>query len=227
MKTEHVREHFRVQVSDYPGLMGRLIPFYDAQRDLMLALMQRDRVAPLRVLDMGCGPGLMAVRILAEFPRAVLTLIDLTPEMIDACRTRVEDGNRVTYRVGDFRTEDLGTGYDVILASLSLHHLPLSERSGFAKRAFGSLAPGGQLITAKVIVDESPEVRERQYELWRGFMREQGEDGDAWYQKHLAKDHPVQISAWLGMLSEAGFRSAGCFWRYLNFAIFSGWRAGV
>ena len=69
MKTEQVREHFRAQVSNYPELMRRLIPFYDDQRDLMLALMQHDRVAPLRVLDIGCGPGLMAVRMLAEFPQ--------------------------------------------------------------------------------------------------------------------------------------------------------------
>ena len=54
-----------------------------------------------------------------------------------------------------------------------------------------------------------------------------GEDGNAWYQKHLAKDHPVEISTWVGALSEAGFASVGCFWRYLNFAIMSGHRAAV
>jgi len=41
---------------------------------------------------------------------------------------------------------------------------------------------------------------ERQYELWRRFMIAQGEDGNAWYQKHLAKDHPVEISTWVGTL---------------------------
>jgi hypothetical protein len=62
-----------------------------------------------------------------------------------------------------------------------------------------------------VIVDESLEVRERQYELWRSFMSSRGEDGEAWYQKHLAKDHPVEISSWIRTLAHAGFRSAGCF----------------
>ena len=130
-------------------------------------------------------------------------------------------------QVGNFQTGDFGTGYDVIIASLSLHHLMPSERSAFAKRAFRSLAPGGHLITAEVIVDESPEVCERQYELWRRFMMAQGEDANAWYQKHLAKDHPVPISTWVGTLTEAGFVSVGCFWRYLNFAIISGHRAAV
>ena len=115
----------------------------------------------------------------------------------------------------------------MIVASLSLHHLELSERPVFARRALHALAPGGQLIAAEVIVDESPLVRERQYELWRRFMTAHGEDGDAWYQKHLHKDHPVEIAAWVSTLMDTGFVSAGCFCRYLNFAIIGGGRAAI
>ena len=221
METDQVRDHFRIQVPDYAGLMERLIPFYERQRDLMLELMPLDRSLPLRVLDLGCGPGLMARRILGEYPQAQLTLIDLTTEMIDVCRSRLEGFNGVTYRVADFRTDDFGKGFDVIVASLSLHHLELSDRPAFARRALRALAPGGQLIAAEVIVDESPSVRDRQYALWRRFMTAQGEDGDAWYEKHLHKDHPVEIAEWVSSLTDAGFVSAGCFWRYLNFAIIS------
>ena len=101
MKTESVREHFRIQVPDYQGLMRRLIPFYDNQRDVMLALIPFDRGVSLRVLDLGCGPGLMAARILAEFPHAQLTLFDLTAEMIEACQSRLEGTDRIVYQVGD------------------------------------------------------------------------------------------------------------------------------
>ena len=83
-----------VQVPNYAGLMERLIPFYERQRDLTLELMPLDRSLPLRVLDLGCGPGLMASRIRAEYPQAQLTLIDLTTEMIDVCRSRFEGFDR-------------------------------------------------------------------------------------------------------------------------------------
>jgi tRNA (cmo5U34)-methyltransferase len=119
METDQVREHFRIQVPNYAGLMERLIPFYEGQRDLMMELMPLDRSLPLRVLDLGCGPGLMASRILAEYPQAQLTLIDMTTEMIDVCRSRLEGFDCVTYRVADFRTDDFGDGFDVIVASLS------------------------------------------------------------------------------------------------------------
>jgi tRNA (cmo5U34)-methyltransferase len=224
VKTEQVQDHFRAQAPAYPELMQRLIPHYDLQREVMVSLMPSDRTLPLRILDLGCGPGLMASRLLEEFPRAQLTLFDLTVEMIDRCKARLGATSRVLFRVGDFREEDFGSGYDLILASLSLHHATLDERPSLAGRLFRGLGPAGQLITAEVLVDESPQVRNRQYEMWRRFMGSQGEDAEAWYQRHLAKDHPVQASRWTQMLSDAGFTSPGCFWRYLNFAIFSGWR---
>ncbi len=227
MKTEQVQEHFRAQVPAYSELMQRIIPYYDQQRDLMVSLMPQKSDRPLRVLDLGCGPGALASRLAAEFPSAELTLFDLTAEMIDRCRAELGGNPRVSFRVGNFREDDFGGEFDVILASLSLHHATVAERPQLARRLFGALRPGGRLITTEVIVDDSLEVRDRQYALWRGFMDSQGEDGAAWFQKHLAKDHPVSIPEWSHLLAEAGFVSPGCFWRYLNFAIFCGWRSAV
>ena len=219
MDREEVRQHFRSQVSDYAGLMTRLIPFYDQQRDLIVRLIPFSRSATLRVLDLGCGPGLLSAAILREFSRARLTAFDLTEEMLDSCRATTGHSNRVTYQLGDFRADDFGSQYDVIVASLSLHHLTRAERPEFFRRAYASLAIGGILIASEVIVDESPVIRERQYRLWQEFMVSQGEDGMFWYEKHLMKDHPMEVSALVSMLSDAGFAATGCFWRYLNFAI--------
>ncbi len=227
MDSEAVREHFRVQVADYPDLMRRLVPFYDEQREIIVALIPFQRHQSIRVLDLGCGPGLLARRMLSEFPYAELTAFDLTGEMLQACRARLADTDRVTYRLGDFRTDDLGRGYNLIVASLALHHLQLSERPEFYRRAYEALTDGGLLIGAEVINDESPAVRERQYQLWREFMVQNGEDGDQWYRKHLEKDHPASVSSLLALLAGACFEAPGCFWRYLNFAILSARKPAV
>lgn len=218
MDTERVRDHFRVQVSDYPRLMKRLIPFYDEQREMMLRLVPFDRGASIRVLDLGCGPGLMAGEILSAYPNASLTAFDLTDEMLEACRVRLGGNERITYQLGDFRRDPLGSDYDFIIASLSLHHLQLSERPSFFRRAHRSLRPGGVLIAAEVIVDEVTDVREQQYALWRRFIAENGEDAAYWYERHLEKDNPPTISALLEMLEVAGFQQAGCFWRRVPLA---------
>ncbi len=133
----------------------------------------------------------------------------------------------IQIHLGDFRTDDLGSDYDVIVASLSLHHLTLEERPRFYQRAYESLHCGGVLIASEVIIDESPVVRERQYELWREHMAGNGEDAMRWYRKHVEKDHPVPISSLLEMLAGASFETAACFWRYLNFAIITARKPAV
>ena len=138
MDTKSVRDHFRIQVADYPALMRRIIPGYDEQRDLIVRLIPFNHDQRLRVLDLGCGPGLLAEQILDGFANAELTALDLTSEMLEACRTRLGGRARVEYRSADFRTDELGSGYDVIVASLSLHHLALAERPGFCERAFAA-----------------------------------------------------------------------------------------
>jgi len=116
MNTPEVQAHFRAQVSDYPALMRRLVPFYDEQRRLIRSLIPFERTLELRVLDLGCGPGLMAAEILADFPYSRIALVDVTSEMIDVCKAHLGADDRATYQVGDFRTEDFGSGYDLIIA---------------------------------------------------------------------------------------------------------------
>ena len=227
MKPQDVQTHFRSQAGDYPELMRRIIPAYEAQQQFMLSLLPADWNRPLHVLDLGCGPGEMASLILSRYPSAQLALLDLTDEMIECCQVRFGNDPRVTYRRGDFRVDSIGSGYDLIIASLSLHHAPVSERALLASRLFESLTPRGQIVTAEVVVDRSTEVRAHQYELWRRFMQSNGEDGVRWYEKHVAKDHPVEIDEWIGMLQQAGFQQAGCYWRRLNFAVFAACRASV
>ena len=77
------------------------------------------------------------------------------------------------------------------------------------------------LIAAEVIVDEDDGVRAQQYDLWQRFIDGNGEDAAYWYGRHLAKDHPMTIPALLETLGASGFERAGCFWRYLHFAIVS------
>src|ERR1044072_4251997 len=99
LATEDVRRHFRSQVGSYDALMMRLIPFYTVQRDIVLSLLLDVPAHPRRVLDLGCGTGRMAEDILAACPLSVVTLLDLTPEMIDQARARIGE-ERAAYVVG-------------------------------------------------------------------------------------------------------------------------------
>lgn len=96
---------------------------------------------PLRVLDLGCGPGSL-VPYLQEIPGVRLTGVDLSPEMVRYAKAHHPD---VEFHVGDAEAIPFeNDAFDVVLCSGMLHHLP---RLDVALQEIGRiLKPGGLLV---------------------------------------------------------------------------------
>ncbi|MDR3692219.1 MAG: class I SAM-dependent methyltransferase [Fimbriimonas sp.] len=63
-----------------------------------------------RILDLGCGPGLYAERLAALGHK--VTGIDFAPAAIRYARERVPDAD---FRLGDMRSIEYGSGYDLVM----------------------------------------------------------------------------------------------------------------
>ncbi len=223
MKAGKVQEHFAEQASEYEQLMGRLVPQYKEQNSLLLDLIPYGEDEPFSALDLGCGPGVLTELLLEKFSNAQVAAFDLTQEMLTACEERLaEDGERLTVCQGDFQSDPFGTGYDLILASLSLQHLTGPEKEKIYDKVHAALNPGGLFLAREITVDVSTSLSAKHYQLWRDFMKSQGEDDAMWYAKHKEKDHPVSLADHLLWMKQAGFVEIGCHYQYLNFAIMSG-----
>lgn len=78
----------------------------------------------VRVLDLGCGPGIVTAAIAPEVDEVVA--VDLTPEMIELARKRCSELGltNVLFKVGQAEKIPFGDGYfDVVMTRLLLHHL--------------------------------------------------------------------------------------------------------
>jgi SAM-dependent methyltransferase len=120
----------------------------------LLASLLRPLLEPagrLRILDLGCGAG-DCVRALARAgARAGCTVeavgVDRSPEAVGLARTLSEPGDGTTYLLGDaLGPEADPSGFDVVVSSSFLHHLPddravadLFRRSARARRGFAHL----------------------------------------------------------------------------------------
>jgi ubiquinone/menaquinone biosynthesis C-methylase UbiE len=108
---------------------------------------------PLRVLDVGCGTGFLALRM-AELGHTAVG-VDLSEGMLTAAQRKAEGvGLPVTFRLGDAEAPPPdGAPYDVILERHVIWTLPQPREAVHAWQAL--LRPGGLLILIEGIFEMS------------------------------------------------------------------------
>lgn len=104
-----------------------------------------ERAPGAQVLDIGSGPGRLAVTLATFAPTAQITGLDIAPEMIDlanalAAQSGVAD--RVTFQIGDATALPFpDASFDAVVSTLSLHHWA-NPAAGLAE-IYRVLRPGG------------------------------------------------------------------------------------
>jgi 2-polyprenyl-3-methyl-5-hydroxy-6-metoxy-1,4-benzoquinol methylase len=108
------------------------------------------------VLDAGCGPGLVAARLLEAGSRVLG--VDLSGEMIERARTRCQShGTRASFFQGSVFDRDVDPfgPFDAAVSRFVLHHVV--DPAAFVARQVALLRPGGVLVIADHITDPAPE----------------------------------------------------------------------
>ncbi len=106
----------------------------DQMRTLMLSRLPDD-LSGARILDAGCGPGMMTTELAAR--GADVVGVDISPQLIDIARMRLDPGHesRVRFVAGDMLSDDLGH-FDHVLAMDSLiYYGPNDIRAALARLA--------------------------------------------------------------------------------------------
>lgn len=221
MKQEQVKEHFAKQADEYEKLMVRLIPQYLEQHQIIYNLLPKEDKS-YSVLDLGCGNGILSELVFKKHPHSFVVGFDLTENTLNAYEKKLSNySEKFELKQGNFRTDSIGNGYDIILAGLTLHHLTWEQREKFYPTLYSALNTGGLLLSRDIIIDEDQTIMQEQYSYWKEFMKSQGEDPEFWYSKHIEKDYPMTLTDHFAWLRKAGFTRVACHWRLYNFAITS------
>ena len=105
-------------------------------------------VTARRLLDVGGGHGLHAINFCSRYPDLSATILDWPPtrKMAEANIAAAGMDKRVSFREGDFWTDDLGSGYDVALLFNIIHMYLPDKNIELLRTVSGALNSGALLI---------------------------------------------------------------------------------
>jgi malonyl-CoA O-methyltransferase len=155
--------------ADVAARFGESAASYERNAGLQRAV--ADRLARLlpelerpRVLELGCGTGLLSRHLVRRYPQGRFVLTDVAPAMIAECRRNLaaRGAAHISYEVMDAGEAGGYADLDLIVSSMTLHWLADSAAS--LERLRLLLAPGGSLLYATL----GPES----FAEWRATLRD-------------------------------------------------------
>ncbi len=109
-------------------------------------------VAPqqdMSILDLGCGPGRLAIRFKKNNPRCKVTAVDRDPKILELAKKNARQaGAKIHFVQQDLATLTFSNTFDRIYSTFVFHHLPVESKKCTLNQLRKLLKPGGQFVLA-------------------------------------------------------------------------------
>lgn len=143
----------QLDFAQYGALLRQAQEGYRQQEILRIvrALPENDSIK--KVLDVGCATGLLGLSVINDNPGRTGVLFDQLPAFLlqESVSTMQLDG-RVNVMSGNFMTDDIGSGYDMIMA-VSIMLFARGNMDMLLKKFYDALNPGGVLLVISEGID--------------------------------------------------------------------------
>ena len=216
--TEQNREWFQEWANEYDATLGK-VQRHHALLDLVVQESGIRRYD--RVLDIGCGTGLLSLKFLAATD-CLITAIDSSDQMLRIFGEKIETCNLAgTIQCLHTSAEDMefpAHQFDIIAATVSLHHV--KEKEPVIEKVYHSMKEGGRFVIGEIDMDTTGPLddptrlrRILQY-LSREFELAMSEGGIPAFErlyengrKHILNDgeYCIGFDQWAGLCRDAGF----------------------
>lgn len=220
---DSIVEQFNENANQYDFQRRKLIPCFDDFYSIAASLMNTHSSKPT-VLDIGSGTGLFSSLILEKYPDAHITLIDISEKMMDIAQKRFSNFSNVNYILDDYTSHKFENKFDMIVSSLSIHHLTDKEKESLYYRAYSLLNKGGLFVNADQVLGHTPYLDTLYKNDWKHKIENSGlsqEEIDSAHER-TKLDKMSTLDDQLNWLKESGFKDVDCVYKYFNFVVLFG-----
>jgi ubiquinone/menaquinone biosynthesis C-methylase UbiE len=192
-----------------------------------------------RILDLGCGDGILAATILQHYTNASGVLLDISEPMIQAAKDKLAKHYNLDFVLFDFgnsqwteRVKAKGP-FSVIISGFSIHHQTDKRKQEIYSEIFELLMPGGLFLNLENVSSSTDWVSKLFDDLFidslynmhlaNGVEKTRQEVSEYWYNREdieVNKLAPVEEQC--NWLRQIGFSDVDCYFRILEIALFGG-----
>lgn len=164
------------------------------------------------IIDLGCGDALFMANALQGTPVQEYIGVDVSDHALELAKERIAALNCDKTLLNQDFYSFVGNGCpmaNIIWMGLSLHHLPLIQKSNLIASCKEALAMGGYLMIFDPVRHDE-EDREEYIERWWDFVKDEWrslhpEEKQALYQHVVLSDFPETMSTFTEIGKDLGF----------------------
>lgn len=194
---------------------------------------------PEKVIDLGCGDGILGRMILEQYPDSDVMFIDFSDPMLQAVRDKVKDLTKAKVVKADFSTPawldsiSQSKPYNLVVSGFSIHHLSDERKKALYSEIYSILSNRGVFLNLEHVASPTTEVEKLYGSYFIDYMTEfhkrstqpksREEIAQSYYNRPDKEENiltPVQSQCeWL---QEIGFKDVDCYFKIFELAIFGG-----
>jgi tRNA (cmo5U34)-methyltransferase len=219
---EHIKKSFDEKANNYDSWIERVCPFYkEAIETLIMYIPQTVHF----ILDLGCGTGNISKAIFQQHPHVDLTLVDIAPHMLAEAKKKFGDNDKVHFFEKDMCHFTSRYTFDVVVASLSVHHLETKEKERLFESVLKLLVPGGHFFLLEQVVLPTGHKEKICNDEWIMCMKKNGLPDSQIaevFARKASHDKCETLVKHIEMMRKSGFVGLDVLYRKNNISLFCG-----